>query len=69
MEKKTKYFTVSKADMFHKIWNTVIFSVEASHINTRVLTFETENLELQNAINKIEHETVTAAHQYIKGLA
>jgi hypothetical protein len=68
MEKK-KFFTVSKADVFHKELNMVIFSVEASHINHRVVTFETDNLQLINVINKVEHASVADAHAYIKTLA
>ena len=69
MEKLNKIYTVSKADVFHKGLNTVLFSVEASHANHRAVTFETENLELRNAINKVEHASVADAHAYIKSLA
>lgn len=69
MEKLIKVFTVSKADLFHKELNRIVFSVEASHINHRVVTFEGKNLEVRNAINKVEHANVEAAHAYIKGLA
>lgn len=63
-----KIFTVSKADVFYKDLNTVLFSLEASHANHRVVTFETENLQLLNVINKVEHGSVKEAHEYIKGL-
>lgn len=68
MEKLNKIYTVSKADVFHKELNTVLFSVEASHVNHRVVTFETDNLQLMNAINKVEHSSVKEAHAYIKTL-
>jgi hypothetical protein len=68
MEKLIKVCTVSKADVFHKELNRIIFSVEASHANHRVVTFESKNLELRNAINKVEHGSVKEAHEYIAGL-
>ena len=67
MEKKI--FTVSKADVFHTDLNVVLFTVEASHAGHRTVTYETENLKLQNAENKKEHATIEDAHAYIKSLS
>ena len=59
---------MSKADVFSVTLNCVAFSVEASHAFHRVVTFETDTLKLQNAVNKVEHESVAACHAYIKSL-
>lgn len=66
--KTFKLFTVSKADMFHTGLNTVVFSLEASHANHRVLCREIGHLKVINAVNLVEHETAEIAREYVKSL-
>jgi hypothetical protein len=65
---KTRYYTVLKADIFSVTLGHLSFSVEASQGYHRVVVFENDKIKVINAVDKVEHESVKACHEYIKGL-
>lgn len=64
MESKKRFSTVYKADVFSVSLGVVMFSVEASHRDCRVVTFETDDLKLQNVVDLKEHASVEEAKEY-----
>lgn len=69
METQRTIYTVSKADLFSVTLGVVMSTVEASHINHRVVVFENDKIKIQNAINQKKHASVKEAHEYVATLS
>lgn len=69
MKIENGFYTCTKCEIYSKELNLILSSIESSSPNTVCVVAVNDNTGIQNPVNLLKHESVTAAKEYAKALS